>query len=475
MKKDDVIEYFKLLSNPETDGLEYFLSAKGKEEVFSRLAYIDDNPLTKVQLDQLLTISGLAGITYGFFKYYWLSTPEIHTYDVGTVEDFEGHFKKFEAIVSLQHLRWGIRRIYIDSLLYYGNITNGFNHLNKKKEDQLHSFFESKRFPTEIIMRRGETLDFEDIPQEDRYLISEMACKTYEAIPKSKEDLKQFLIENYKQAVKQGRKRIRVKELFEGNFSDKAKDKYAATLQQLLFSAEDIMEDVISTEEDIDKKHSQIAEKFFKAREKGLQNTKFYLSLVNDLDVYVATSMRNKKDFIEMAKTCDKLFKAPKISNLHLRYFDPTLSSADGHEDKGLIECLMVRCAKVLIYSAGFKESYGKDAEAAMALSTGKPVIFYCMDVSKSNFYKQVHPLTKLIDFSTGVANGAMVTFKINEVVELLYRLFQNRMEYYIDHPKQGYFRLIEKTTESVVRIQTNNELLSKSFWNYFDTFVKEN
>jgi hypothetical protein len=58
----------------------------------------------------------------------------------------------------------------------------------------------------------------------------------------------------------------------------------------------------------------------------------------------------------------------------YLRYFDPTLSAAGGHEDKGLIECLMVKCAKLLVSCAGDKESYGKDAEAAMALSLGKPV-----------------------------------------------------------------------------------------------------
>ena len=52
------------------------------------------------------------------------------------------------------------------------------------------------------------------------------------------------------------------------------------------------------------------------------------------------------------------------MSDLNLRYFDPTLSAALGHEE-GLIECLMVKCAKILVYCAGKNESYGKDAEAA--------------------------------------------------------------------------------------------------------------
>jgi hypothetical protein len=474
MTKQDIISFFDPFANPDTDGFEHFLSHKGREEVFKRLIQIDSESLSKVQLNQLLIISGLSGITYGFYKYYWLCSPDTHPYNVKTLEDFEEHFTKSQTIVSLQHLRWGLRRLYIDTLLYYGNISNGYKHLSVKKENELQKYFEGKRFPTETIMRRGKTLDFEEIPKLDRYLISEMACKTYEAPANSEQDLKQFLIDNFREAKKMGRKKVGIKELFTGDFVSKAKEKYEANLMQLQFSAEEIMEETIESEVDIEEKYEKIANRFLKARGFALQNTKFYLSLVNDLDIYVATSMRNQRDFIDMAETCEKIFKDPKIRNLHLRYFDPTISAADGHEDKGLIECLMVRCAKVLIYSAGVKESYGKDAEAAMALSSGKPVIFFCMDSNRADFYKKVHPLTKLIDFSTGVANGAMVTFKIPEIVELLCRIFENRMEYYFEQPKKGYFRLIEKTTTSAVRIQTNNELLTNSFWNYFDRFIKD-
>src|SRR5438128_3092293 len=139
--------------------------------------------------------------------------------------------------------------------------------------------------------------------------------------------------------------------------------------------------------------------------------------MVNDLDVYVATSMRNRQDFRDMATTCDAIFSEPKLKDLNLRYFDPTLSAAKGHEDKGIIECLMVKCAKVLVYCEGEKESYGKDAEAAMALSLGKPVIFFCDHGKKTNFYRDVHPLARLIDFCTGVAVGAILTDKTFDVV----------------------------------------------------------
>lgn len=150
------------------------------------------------------------------------------------------------------------------------------------------------------------------------------------------------------------------------------------------------------------------------------RNTELYLSMVNDLDVYVATSMRIRQNFRDMAATCEKIFSDPRLAKFHLRYFDPTMSAARGHEDKGLIECLMVKCAKVVVYTEGEKESYGKDAEAAMALSLGKPVIFYCDKGAKTRFYRDVHPLSRLIDFRSGVAVGAIVTDDVDQVTQLL-------------------------------------------------------
>ena len=82
---------------------------------------------------------------------------------------------------------------------------------------------------------------------------------------------------------------------------------------------------------------------FLRAREMVIKNTEIYLSMVNDLDVYVATSMRTRQNFRDMANACDQIFSDARLKDLHLRYFDPTMSAARGHEDKGLIECLMVK------------------------------------------------------------------------------------------------------------------------------------
>jgi hypothetical protein len=132
----------------------------------------------------------------------------------------------------------------------------------------------------------------------------------------------------------------------------------------------------------------------------------------------------------------------------------------------------MVKCAKVLIYFAGEKESFGKDVEAAMALSLGKPVIIYCPPTpegeKRMRFFRDIHPLSRLIDVESGVPVGAMITNQLDKVVELLYRIFANEMEYDIDHDGDGYFRLVERLTRSVIRLQTNSKILRESFWNYY-------
>lgn len=191
--------------------------------------------------------------------------------------------------------------------------------------------------------------------------------------------------------------------------------------------------------------------------------------MVGDLDIYVATSMRNRDDFRNMAAFCTTIFGDEKIADLNIRYFDPTMSAADGHEDKGLIECLMVKCAKLLIYSAGDRESYGKDAEASMALSLGKPVIFYCNLEERKRFYRDVHPLSRLIQIDNGIAVGSIVTSTEKDVVELIDRIFRNKMEYELHLKTSNNSILIRETlTDSVVRIQTGDKLLSETFWNHY-------
>jgi hypothetical protein len=248
-------------------------------------------------------------------------------------------------------------------------------------------------------------LPLEPIARDDRYLIAEIACKTYDPADETTPILTEFMKERYKQQSAAGKKIITVRELVS---SVPKQAKY--TSDQLSFSLDEVLDREVRSEEEIADAIDPIRQKFQTARERALKNTQLYLSMIADLDIYVATSMRRREDFRAMAEFCDTVFRDEKLTDLKLRYFDPTRSAAIGHEDKGLIECLMVKCAKVLVYNAGTSDSFGKDVEAAMALSLGKPVIFFCDVETRRSFYRDVHPLSRLINFESGVAVGAIVT-----------------------------------------------------------------
>lgn len=240
----------------------------------------------------------------------------------------------------------------------------------------------------------------------------------------------------------------------------------------LQFAAEGFMEDIVENEDDIRQRVKPIAERFNRSCHSAIENTRLYLSIVNELDVYVATSMRKRVDFRDMAKDCEYIFEQEGLRRFRVRYFDPTMSAAEGHEDKGLIECLMVKCAKACLYFAGDSDTFGKDAEVAMAMSLGKPVIILCPDTEKGThrmkFFRDIHPLSRLIYFDTGVTIGAIVTQKRDFASKLLERIFDNGMEYNLEHNGHGYFRWQEGLTNTVVRLQTNLRMIRESFWNYY-------
>jgi hypothetical protein len=458
-KKDLAREYARFRFG--SSGLGNFVHEQIDDEVFRQLTLLDETPLTKVQLNQLLVLSNAGSMSDGFFKYYWLLKPE-HPYDVTRLPYYAASMTGSgdQNVQSHDHLRWGLYRLYVDGLLYFGNVAAAFRALRSKTLEELVAFFKQKRFDTEAISQRGPALPLEEISKDDRYLISEMACKTFGEIPKDKIEARKLL----QDALKKHRGGpITFRDLIDGFAED-------SNREQLLLSYDDVLDTTLTDEAELNRRFDEQFNRFQEARTKATRNTALYLSMVNDLDVYVATSMRKRQNFRDMATACEKIFSDARLRDFHLRYFDPTMSAARGHEDKGLIECLMVKCAKVLVYTEGEKESNGKDAEAAMALSLGKPVIFYCDKGVKTRFYRDVHPLSRLIDFRSGVAVGAIVSDSIGEVTELVRRIFANEMEYEFRHheTRPGYLKLHEKLTDSVVRLQTNDELLTTTFWNNY-------
>lgn len=458
MKFDEIKERFgRIMGN--IDGICGFVSERSSVHLQNILCNIENTPITKVQFDQLLSLQNIKCVSDGFFKFYWLSKPP--------------HFYKFSDIVlpknintinTIEQLFWGFNRLFIDCLYVYGNIQKGFEELADLSYDELVSIFKKYTVNTDQIKSRGKTLKFNMIDKSDRYLISEMACKTFANI-NSANGLREKLILSYREAVNRGVKRPTLRSLLDGTYVPNENDQFS------LFSMHDHLKDRINDEAELIKKADDLYNRFMSAHDNALKNTELYLSLANDLDVYVATSMRTKLDFLDMANFCEKVFKSEELKEYDLRYFDPTMSAADSHEDKGLIECLMVKSARILIYSTGDKDSYGKDAEATMALCLGKPTIFFCnKNVSRAAFFRNVHPLSRLVNFETGVAGGVIVCEKKEEVILIVKRIFTNTMKYIIEKKdgERNYYLLKEALTGSVIRLQTDNKLLSSVFWNNY-------
>jgi len=437
---------------------------------------LEQGSLSWAQLNQIMHRCSEAGMSEGFFSYYFLKLPEDHPYPVDQVFG-SGAFrppKGATEIQSLQQLKWGIRRFMYDAMLYWGNFGRAYRELRQDQFEDIRGRFVQKRIDTGRMLRRGKIQDPTAIPRDHRYLISEIACKTYE-VAASPEETKhvQLAIDAFRELRSQG-KSITPSSL-------KAKTKELADQQGQLNLFELMYEEAtgsIESEAEVVALYSGQWHAFQKARTEALENTRIYLSICNDLDVYVATSMRSRQDFREMTDTCDRIFSAPELRDYNLRHFDPTLSAANYHEDKGIIECLMVKTAKVMLYFSQHKESLGKVSEYAMALSFGKPVIVLCPDDTRGlelyRFYQEAHPLMRLVEFQSGVVNGAMITYKVEDTINLLNKIFGNKMEFDLDRKggTEAYYLLKERLTGSTVRVVTDDKLLTETFWsNWHETY----
>lgn len=422
--------------------------------------------LSYAKTNQLLHLLNFGPVHQGFFQYYFCDAPKHHVYDVKIIEKWEDDFtdilgkNKPLEIKTVKQLDWGLYRFYIDALLFFGNIESAFHQLRKYTYKELKVFFLEHGFCEEHeIQSRGDVFKFKTLDIDPKFFVSEIACDHIEG-----GGLKKELLSRYDENKNKNKKTEYINDLIKPDDLD---DKTNNLIEAMRVNCKT----GISCDEDIKKIVKEAEEKLKKAKKLAEDNFKLYLSITNELDVYVATSMRKYSDFEIVSNGVRDIFKDKYLKDHCIRYFDPTNSATDNHENKGLAECLMVNCAKLVIYFAGEKDSFGKDAEAAIALSQGKPVIILCQDKTEGadrlKIFKDIHPLSRLTSVYSGVACGVLVTKSKSDVTMLINRLISNTMEYRLEN-KSGVFRVIEKITGCTYRLQTDNELLEKTFWNNF-------
>jgi len=107
-----------------------------------------------------------------------------------------------------------------------------------------------------------------------------------------------------------------------------------------------------------------------------VQNHEAYLAS-DHLDVYIATSMRERHEYLFVHEATQQIFSHERLKKLKLRWFNPTQAYCHDRIDKGLSEALMLKRAKCTVYFVQETDTLGKDSELASTLAQGKPVIAF--------------------------------------------------------------------------------------------------
>ena len=120
----------------------------------------------------------------------------------------------------------------------------------------------------------------------------------------------------------------------------------------------------------------------------GEENHNTYL-VSDHMDVYVATSMREPYEFLQVGNFVNRLFQEHPLKPLKIRYFDPTQAYCKDRIDKGIVEGLMLKRARCTIYHIQESDTFGKDSELAATLAQGKPVIAFIPEIPEFNLFKK--------------------------------------------------------------------------------------
>jgi hypothetical protein len=390
---------------------------------------------------------------------------------------FERYFPR--GINSVEKLREGVTGFMKDALLHFGSFHQAFMRLKADVEvlpRVEHIFGSETRAPFAL----SNPLKIEELAYLG-YVSGELPSrmsKAHQAILGALGELPQEVTPDAIKATAKSRGIDIEKELETINQGLEKRNQKQVTIDELIAS-----QDYIATTIE------EFVAEVRRCRKAGIKNQEQYINSASEMDVYVATSMRDDRDYTEMKAFIDQVFGRKDIDRLNLRHFDPTQAYCPNKHDKGLVECLMIRCAKVTIYCAQRQDTMGKDSELAITLGLGKPVIVYVpygdnepdrlAYERRARVFAEVHPLSLQVNQMTGNTNGIILVRDANQCADVLYAIAKNQLKVVVSRetepdPLSGetsiYWVLREAVTgnHSVIRVATGWKHLRTAFWAAF-------
>lgn len=288
----------------------------------------DDDIIKYNQLNEILLVLNRDTMSNDFFNYFFIKNGLTLNELKQKIIDFRGY-----------------------ALLCFGNFRFAYKELSKKRIDEIENLllpycYKSCKLIKEYEERPNIMLNIDEIPREKTWLTGYLSAKKIE------EDVDTIRLE----------------------LEDASKSEDVPRIERLVKLSryiESLRDDLI--------KYKKIA----------IKNTDIYLTW-DYIDVYVATSMRNRWEFKEIYDFVKNVFTRKEFEELKIRFFNPTQSTCISPKDKGLVEGLMLKRSKCTIYLAQENDTMGKDSELATTLAQGKPVIAYVPDIDVNTYFKKI-------------------------------------------------------------------------------------
>jgi len=85
----------------------------------------------------------------------------------------------------------------------------------------------------------------------------------------------------------------------------------------------------------------------------------------------------------------------------------------------------------------------------------------------RAKIFREIHPLALQVILSSGVLNGILVARSVESCAMLLGQLVKNELALELKVDDDNY-RLVEKTTQSTIRVISRNQLLRNAFVTFY-------